>query len=140
MALNQDGKNILLNEASISLNKQSDMIEAFEMLLCYWAWLKKDEYWAGNDMEALHVAKTAICKSVSQLFRLFPWTSGCQWKVPKMQEQLQIAHNIHLFGAHHNVHAGPQEHNHIENAKNLSKRTQKCKELFDVQIENRLVE
>ena len=74
-ALTQDGKDVLLNEANISITKQSDMIEAFEMLLCYWAWLKKEEYWACHDMDALQRAKTAICKTVSQLLLLFPRTS-----------------------------------------------------------------
>ena len=95
-ALTQDGKDVLLNEANISIKKQSDMIEAFEMLLCYWAWLKKEEYWACHDMDALQRAKTAICKTVSQLLLLFPRSSGCQWKIPKMHEQLHTAHNIYI--------------------------------------------
>ena len=71
---------------------------------------------------------------------LFPRKTGCEWKIPKIHEQLHIAHNIHLFGAHQNIHTGPQEHNHIENTKNLVKRTQQRKALFDHQLGNRLVD
>ena len=71
---------------------------------------------------------------------LFPWSKGCQWKIPKMHEQLHIADNIQLFGAHRNIHTGPQEHNHIENAKRPSQRTQKRKSVFDLQIVNCLID
>jgi len=77
---------------------------------------------------------------VYQLVHLLPRKTGCEWKIPKIHEQLHIAHNIHLFGAHQNIHTGPQEHNHIENTKNLVKRTQQRKALFDYQIGNRLVD
>ena len=76
------------------------MLEAFEMLLCYWAWLKKDEYWVLSDMNALQIAKEAICKTVNQLMLLFPRISGNQWNIPKIHEQLHIAHNIYLYDAH----------------------------------------
>ena len=47
---------------------------------------------------------------------------------------------ILLFGAHRNMHTGPQEHNHIENTKKPSERMQKRKAEFDLQIANRLVD
>ena len=53
------------------------MIQAFEMLLCYWAWLKKDEYWDCNNMNALHDAKTSICETINNLKHLFPRSTGC---------------------------------------------------------------
>ena len=116
------------------------MIHAFEMILCYWAWLKKDEYWECNDMEALQEAKVSINTAIQGLKRLFPRSTGSQWNIPKFHEQLHMAYNIHLFGSHQNVHTGPQEHNHIENAKKPSKRTQQRKGVFDWQIGNRLVD
>ena len=39
------------------------MIEAFELLLCYWEWLKKPEYWNINDMDALYTAKNLFTNS-----------------------------------------------------------------------------
>ena len=139
-SLTTDGKSVLLNKADMTSEKYANMVEAFEMMICYWAWLKKDNYWECNDMDALAHAQTAIKKTVYQLVHLFPRKTGCEWKIPKIHEQLHIAHNIHLFGAHQNIHTGPQEHNHIENTKNLVKRTQQCKAIFDNQIANRLVD
>jgi len=126
-ALTKDGKNVFQTHANLTTKKYNDMIEAFEMLLCYWAWLKKDEYWDCNDMKALECAKIAICKTVNQLVHLFPRSTGSQWNIPKLHEQLHIAHNIHLWGSHKNIHTGPQEHNHIDNAKKLVNRTSKKK-------------
>ena len=60
--------------------------------------------------------------------------------LPKWHEQQHIADNIDTFGAHRNLHTGSAEHNHIENAKKPSERTQKCKDVFDLQIANRLVD
>jgi hypothetical protein len=36
-ALTKDGRNVLLNDAKLITNRYSNMIEAFELLLCYWA-------------------------------------------------------------------------------------------------------
>ena len=71
---------------------------------------------------------------------MFPRESGNQWNVPKAHEQKHIAPNIGLWGAPQNIYTGPQEHNHIENTKNLLKRTQKRQSLFDEQLGNRLVD
>ena len=116
------------------------MVPVFEMLLCYWAWLKKDEYWHCNDGNALQIAKNAIWVLINRLKTLFPCTKGSQWNIPKIHKQLHIADNIQLYGAHRNIHTGPQEHNHIENAKRPSERTQKRKAVFDLQIANQLVD
>ena len=116
------------------------MIEAFELLLCYWAWLKKDEFWEINDIDALQCAKTSIFKTINQLKHLFPRSTGNQWKIPKLHEQMHIAHNIYLFGNHQNIHTGPQEHNHIAISKKPSQHTQKRKKNFDSQLGNRLID
>ena len=77
-----------------------NMIQAFEMLLCYWAWLKKDEFWECNDEQALQAAQEAIKMTTNQLITLFPQTIGSTWRIPKMHKQLHIGLNIYLFGAH----------------------------------------
>lgn len=110
----------------------------FEMLLCYWAWLKKEEYWHRNDSEAFQTAKTAIWVLTNRLQTLFP--RKLLWKIPKIHEQLHIVMYILLFGAHRNMHTGSAEHNHIENTKKPSEHTQKRKANFDLQIANRLVD
>ena len=77
---------------------------------------------------------------VNRLKRLFPRSTGSQWKIPKIHEQMHIAYNIHLYGSHQNIHTGPQEHNHIENTKKPSRCTQKRKYTFDHQLGTCLAE
>lgn len=137
-SLTTSGRNILLNESKLTSRTYLNMIEAFELLLCYWAWLKKDEFWNINDLDALQCAKASIFRTIERLKHLFPRSVGNQWKIPKLHEQLHIAQNIYLFGSHQNVHTGPQEHNHIANTKKPSQHTQKRKRNFDWQIANRL--
>ena len=102
--------------------------------------MKKVEYWECNNIELLQNAKIAISELLKKLKQLFPRSTGSQWNIPKIHEQLHIAYNIHLWGSHRNVHTGPQEHNHIENTKKLCNRTQKRKAVFDSQLANLLVD
>ena len=121
-AQTNDGCRLLLktiNTASI----YSDMIQVFEMLLCFWGWLKKEEYWQCQNIEASQTAKQAIWVLTNRLKELFPCTIGQLWNIPKLHEQLHIVAYILLFGAHRNMHTGPQEHNHIENTKKPSEHT-----------------
>ena len=69
---------------------------------------------------------------------MFPRLAGEAWKIPKFHEQLHIAFYIWLYGSHLNIHTGPQEHNHILNAKKPSQHTQKRKRNFENQLGNRL--
>ena len=54
-----------------------------------------------------------------------PQSKGNQWLIPKIHEQLHVADNIKIYGAHQNVHTGLQEHNHIMNTKKPSKQAQR---------------
>jgi len=64
-ALTRNGWEVLLNDAKLTDNSYFNMIEAFELLLCYWAWLKKEEFWDINDMDALKCAKYSIFKTIN---------------------------------------------------------------------------
>ena len=75
-----DGYNILHMQKETSEN-YANMINAFEMLLCYWVWLKKEEFWDCHDKDALEVAKKAICVTTKKLKVLFPRSKGSQWYV-----------------------------------------------------------
>ncbi len=130
----------MLHQHDKTSQKYGDMIHVFLMLLCYWAWLKKETYWDYNDHKALNIAKNAIWVLINRLRSLFPSTKGSEWRISKWHEQLHIAFLLLLYIAHRNQHTGPQEHNHIENTKNPSERTQKQKAVFDLQIANRLVD
>ena len=70
-AQTNDGQKLLLKHDKTA-TIYGDMIQVFEMLLCYWAWLKKEEYWHRNDSEAFQTAKTAIWVLTNRLQTLFP--------------------------------------------------------------------
>jgi hypothetical protein len=125
---------------AISKDQYEDVIHAFEQVLCYWAWLKKDYHWSKNDPVQFETAKEAIAIMLRNLAASVPRTKGRGWNIPKVHEQLHVAHNILLFGSHKNIHTGPAEHNHIELSKKTAKRTQMRKETFDWQVANRLVD
>src|SRR5688572_28539229 len=59
-----------------------------------------------------------------QIIELIPRTAGNGWEIAKIHEQLHVAFNILLFGAHQNLHTGLTEHNHIENTRKPSKQVQ----------------
>jgi hypothetical protein len=118
----------------------TNMLEAFEMLLSFWAWLKKDQYWDCGDSNAMLEAEDASCKLMSQLMKLWPRDKGQGWEKPKFHETRHYAFNIHMFGKPGNWHSGPQEHNHIDNVKNQANLTQKRVMVFDWQLANRLVD
>lgn len=135
-ALTKDGRKVFLVDALFSTKNYLNMIEAFELLLSYWAWLKKDELWDVHDSESLQSAKLSIFKTINQIKHLFPRSKGNSWKIPKMHEQLHVAYYIWLFGCHKNIHTGPQEHNHIAITKKPSQRMQKRRKDFDWQLGN----
>ena len=81
-AQTNEGYRLLHKQAQIA-TKYGDTIEVFEMLLCYWAWLKKDEYWNKLDVVAKETAKQAVWTLINRLKTLFPRTVGSNWKIPK---------------------------------------------------------
>ena len=110
------------------------------MMLCYRAWLKKKKYWKRDDQYAYLTAQEAIEKLLKSIIKLMPRSTGNNWDICKMHEQLHVAENIKFFGAHENVHTGPQEHNHIANTKKPSRTVQRRKLLLDMQLAKRLSE
>src|SRR5687767_439831 len=72
-----------------------------------------------------------------QIIELIPRTTSNGWEIAGIYEQLHIAFNILLFGAHQNVHTGPTEHNHIEHTKG---QVNKYKKVLDWQLIHRLVD
>ena len=115
------------------------MLYVFQQILCYWAWLKQDNYWMVDDMEACQLATASIKIMMRQLQALWPRQDGLEWNLTKVHKQFHMPFDIHRHGAHRNVHTGPQEHNHID-IKLAAKRTQLNKRLLDAQTGERLTE
>jgi hypothetical protein len=135
----QAGKEFF-SEAFGSETKWQDMNEVFQMLLCYWAWLKRETFWPLHDTEAETAALTAIQVMITRLTRLWPRTDGNCWDLPKIHAQFHVTRNIARFGNQLNVHSGPQEHNHIELSKEPAKHTQRRQNGLEMQLAIRLSE
>jgi hypothetical protein len=139
--LTKDGRNLFKSEKSrVGTAMYSNMLESFEMLLAFWAWLKKDNYWDCGDLNAMQEAEDATCHLMSQMLKIWPRDKGQGWQKPKFHETRHYAFLIHMFGKPGNWHSGPQENNHIDNVKNQADITQKRVMVFDWQLANRLVD
>ena len=88
------GKNIIVKKGKVSESKYVDILYVFEMMLCYRAWLKLDKYWKRNDKETFMSAQQAIEKLLQSIIKLMPRSTGQEWEISKIHEQLHVAENI----------------------------------------------
>ena len=120
--------------------RYKDMLECFQMMLCYWVWLKKDSYWRQGDKQAKEEARSAIRVMLHRLINIWPRTTGQGWELAKVHEQLHVPDDIERNGPPKGTHSGPTEHNHICHIKRQAKRTQKRRMVLDQQIGTRVAE
>jgi hypothetical protein len=116
------------------------MRQVFQMMLCYWVWLKKDKYWQRGNKEAKQVARTAIQTMLNELITLWPREQGQGWEKAKVHEQLHVPDDIERNGAPAGWHSGPTENNHIATVKNFASQTNQRRETLDAQIGSRNAE
>ena len=131
---------IFFTEQLGSVEAWRDMHEVFHLLLCYWAWLKRDTYWRRGDAATKAHVTLAIRTMVSKIIDLWPRGDGNGWHITKLHEQVHVADDIERWGRHKNVHSGPQEHNHIDNVKKPAKHAQQRAETLDYQTGLRIAE
>ena len=117
-----------------------NMRKCFQLLLCYWMWLKRDTYWKRGDRQAKQAAKAAIQALLDTLITCWPRTTGQGWKLAKIHEQLHVPDDIERNGSPKGSHSGPTEHNHIALVKKPGQRTQRQRLLFDKQLARRVSE
>jgi len=51
------GKKLLTAAENSKFEDDSNMINVFEMLLCYWLWLKKETYWKWSNKQSMELAE-----------------------------------------------------------------------------------
>ena len=139
ISLREDGQ-LFFERVFGHANIVRDMRECFQMLLCYWMWLKKREYWRRHDRATMIAATIAIRQMLSKIITLWPRSTGQGWNLAKFHEQLHVPDDIMQNGAPKGSHSGPVEHNHIEMVKRPSKRTQKRRSSLDLQLAQRTYE
>jgi hypothetical protein len=123
-----------------STARVAQMRQVFQMMLCYWMWLKKDKYWKRGDKVAKQAARVAIQTMLYELINLWPRTTGQGWEKAKVHEQLHVPDDIERNGAPQGWHSGPTENNHIASVKNYASQTNRRRETLDAQIGNRNAE
>ena len=115
------------------------LVYCFQQMLCYWAWLKQDFFWAVDDEAACLQMEQSIRIMLQEIQNLWPRNTSLEWMLTKFHEQFHVPRDIQRQGRHANVHTGPQEHNHIS-IKKASKRTQLQKHKMDLQTGERIAD
>ena len=134
ISLTEEGKEFFHGALEGGSKRTNDMREAFQMLLCYWVWLKKDFYWPRGDVKALEAATNAIRTLLAQLHKLLPREAGQGWVKPKYHEQIHVPGDIERNGPPKGSHSGTLECGHKTHVKNPAKNTQRRREVLDWQI------
>jgi hypothetical protein len=78
LSLTIEGQMFFLN--IYSREQLRNMQEVFQMMLCYWSWLKEETFWDLGDKQAKERYLDSIRKMLSQLNRLWPRMKGQGWR------------------------------------------------------------
>ena len=93
LTLQHDGLALFTAVFNGSTARVSQMHQVFQMMLCYWMWLKKDMYWKRGDKVAKEAARKAIQTMLHELMVLWPRTTGQGWEKAKVHEQLVVKYS-----------------------------------------------
>jgi hypothetical protein len=104
----------------------AQIIQVFEALLCFDAWLMQDTFWKVPDLcGAKASAKASIEKLMHMCQKSIPNIKQNGWKFPKFHELLHIVDDMERFGAPRNFNAERPESLLIFAAKKPGRRAQK---------------
>ena len=140
LTLQDDGLAVFTAVFNDNPVRLSQMCQVFQMMLCYWMWLKKDRYWKRGDAVAKQTARVAIQTMLFELMKLWPRDTGQGWQKAKVHEQLHVPDDIERNGAPQGWHSGPTENNHIASVKTYASQTNRRRETLDAQIGTRNAE
>lgn len=95
--IQEEGRRIILTKTSVDANMYRNIIYVFELMLCYHAWLKRKKFWECNDKDTMYNAQMAVEKLLQEIIKLIPRSTGNNWEISKIHEQLHVVENIHLL-------------------------------------------
>ena len=119
------------------------VLQVFEALLCFDAWLSKPTFWnKSNELEAKRIAQASIRQLLDMCCHSIPTRNTNPWKFPKFHELLHIVDDICRFGAPQNYSAQRPESLLIAAAKQPGRRAQKrhLGSTFEMQSAQRLAD
>lgn len=103
-----------------------DILELFEAIICFDAWLKQPTYWSVDEEK---VSKENALNSIRQFLEMcrsrIPTDKSDRWNFPKFHELLHIVDDISRFGSPNNFSAERPESLLIPAAKRPGRRAQK---------------
>lgn len=132
VSLTTDGTKLLAT-AFGSSKKARQVRKAFQKLLAYRSWLRKDEYWHVNNPCGKKDAKEAIKRCLKYLKANFPREEGQGWNLSKFHEQLHVPDDIARNGPPSTTYTGVVEHQHVT-AKQHAERTTKHRQCLDKEL------
>ena len=104
----------------------ADILELLEAMLCFDAWLNKQEHWDLDDEDAATEALTTSIQSLMEMCRhRIPLGKYGQWNFPKFHELLHIPQDMCRLGSPHNYNAERPESLLKPTAKIPGRRAQK---------------
>ena len=119
------------------------VIQVFEAMLCFDAWLGKPSYWLQqNELEAKRIVQASIRRLLEMCHANIPSAKEHPWKFPKFHELLHIVDDISRFGAPTNYCAQRPEALLIAAAKQPGRRAQKRHQgsTYELQAAQRLAD
>ena len=103
-----------------------NVVEVFEALLCFDAWLMQDTFWdSSNSAQAMQSAQLSIEALLKLCKNNIPAFKENGWKFPKFHELLHVVDDIERFGAPRNFNAERPESLLKHAAKRPGRRAQK---------------
>ena len=118
-------------------NRRKGMQEVYQLLLCYYQWLRKKTFWKRGDKVEKENAREAIQIMLRRIVKQWPRMRGNGWEKPKLHEQLHIPDDIERYGAPANTNTKRTENHHIVGVKKPYERTSKRREVMDYEIAKR---
>jgi hypothetical protein len=89
-----------------SIATVKNIVEVFEALLCFDAWLMQDTFWdMPNSTNAIQSARSSIEALLKLCKNNIPAMKANCWKFPKFHELLHIVDDIEQFGSPQNFNA-----------------------------------
>ena len=119
------------------------VIQVFEAMLCFDAWLNKPTFWLKqNELEAKRLSQASIRRLLEMCHDHIPSEKEHPWKFPKFHELLHIVDDIARFGAPTNYCAQRPEALLIAAAKQPGRRAQKRHQgcTYELQAAQRLAD
>ena len=102
-----------------------DVINLFEMILCFDAWIRMPTFWSRDSEAEMKVSAQDSIRNLMKLCQEYiPTVNANKWNIPKFHELLHIVDDISRFGAPMNYSADRPESLVIPAAKLPGRRAQ----------------